>query len=408
MPASNRVVRVTDPSPFTETTGSGRYAAYAELAAAGPVRRVTLFTGVPVWLVTGYDEVRQVLTDPAVVRSTGEVPHREALPADVAAAMNTHLLTTNPPDHTRLRRLVSAAFTRRRVAALEPRIGAVAAALAGELAVAGAGGAAVDLVAGYAFPLPIIVIAELVGVPEADRAELRRLSSIVTYGPAHPADAFVAAATELVAYVRRLIAAKTAAPADDLLSELIAVRAEDGDRLSGDELSSTVFLLLAAGHETTASLVSLAVHRLLAEPERLAALRADPAGIPAAIEELLRVDGPVQVTMPSVTTAPVTVGGVTIPAGDVVVPAIAAANRDPRRYPHPDRLDAGRDSGRHLAFGHGIHHCLGAPLARLEGRVALETLLAHFPRLRPATAGEPPRVPGLLLNGLRELPVRLD
>jgi cytochrome P450 len=396
---------VTD--PFTETTGSGRYAAYAKLAAAGPVQRVTLFTGVPVWLVTGYDEVRQVLTEPAVVRSTGEVPHREALPADVAAAMNTHLLTTNPPDHTRLRRLVSAAFTRRRVAALEPRIGAVAAALAGELAAAGAGGAAVDLVAGYAFPLPIIVIAELVGVPEADRAELRRLSSIVTYGPVHPADVFVAAATELVAYVRGLIAAKTAAPADDLLSELIAVRASDGDRLSGDELSSTVFLLLAAGHETTASLVSLAVHRLLAEPDQLAALRADPARIPAAIEELLRFDGPVQVTMPSVTTAPVTVGGVTIPAGDVVVPAVAAANRDPRRYADPDRLDTGRDP-QHVAFGHGIHHCLGAPLARLEGRVALETLLERFPRLRPATAAEPPRGPGLLLNGLRELPVRLD
>jgi cytochrome P450 len=235
------------------------------------VRRVTLFTGVPVWLVTGYDEVRQVLTEPAVVRSTGEAPHREALPADVAAAMNTHLLTTNPPDHTRLRRLVSAAFTRRRVAALEPRIGAVAAALAADLAAAGAGGAAVDLVAGYAFPLPIIVIAELVGVPESDRAELRRLSSIVTYGPVHPADVFVAAATELVAYVRGLIAAKTAAPADDLLSD-----------------------------------------------------------------------------------------------------------------------------------------CLGAPLARLEGRVALETLLERFPRLRPATATEPRRGPGLLLNGLRELPVRLD
>jgi cytochrome P450 len=186
------------------------------------------------------------------------------------------------------------------------------------------------------------------------------------------------------------------------------VRDGDGDRLSADELSSTVFLLLAAGHETTASLVSLAVHRLLAEPAQLAALRAEPGRIPAAIEELLRFDGPVQVTMPSVATAPVTVGGVTIPAGEVVVPVVAAANRDPRRYAEPERLDIDRDPAPHLAFGHGIHHCLGAPLARLEGRIALETLLARFPRLRPATSAEPTRDPGLLLNGLRELPVLLD
>jgi cytochrome P450 len=399
---------LSNASPFTETTGSARFAAYAELAAHGPVVRTTLFTGVTVWLVTGYSAVRELLTDPRVVRSGGEVPHRDVLPAPLAAAMNSHMLVANPPDHTRLRRLVSAAFTRRRVEGLAPRITALASDLCDDLLAAGAGGAPVDLVAGFAYPLPITVIADLVGVPAADRAAFRHWSSIVTYGPAHPADVFVTAVAEMVEYLRGLIAARTAEPADDLLSELVRVH-EDGDRLSADELTSTVFLLLAAGHETTVGLIALGTYRLLTHPDQLAALRADPDRIPAAVEEMLRQDGPVQVAMPSVTTAPVPVGDVTIPAGEVVVLSVAAANRDPHRYDQPDRLDLDRDDPRHLAFGHGIHHCLGAPLARLEGRTALRTLLDRVPRLRLAAPDtEPDRPPGLLLNGLRALPVRVD
>ncbi|GID14232.1 cytochrome P450 [Actinocatenispora rupis] len=398
----------TETSPFTETTGTARFAAYDALAARGPVQRLTLFTGVPVWLVTGYAEARAVLTHPDVVRSAGEVPHRDTFPAPLAAAMNSHMLAANPPDHTRLRRLVSAAFTRRRVAGMAPRIEAVAAALADDLAADGAGGDPVDLVARFAYPLPITVIADLVGVPEADRPAFRRWSSIATYGPAHPADVFVTAVAEMVDYLRELIAARTAKPADDLLSELIRVH-EDGDRLSADELTSTVFLLLAAGHETTANLISIGTYRLLTEPDQLALLRAAPERIDAAVEELLRQDGPAQVTLPAVTRAPVRVGDVTVPAGDVVVVALVAANRDPARYAEPARLDLTREPAQHLAFGHGIHHCLGAPLARLEGRTALRTLLDRFPRLRLAEPDtEPQRPPGLLINALTALPVRVD
>ncbi|GIL30197.1 cytochrome P450 family protein [Actinocatenispora comari] len=415
-----------DPSPFTETTGTARFAAYRELTAAGPVRQVTLFTGVRVWVVAGYDEARALLTHPGVVRSTDEVPHRDVLPAELAAAMNTHLLSANPPEHTRLRALVSAGFTRRRVAELEPRITRLAGGFADAMAAAATGpdsapgtgsappggtaesSAPVDLVARYANPLPVAVIAELVGVPATDRDAFRHWSSIVSYGAVYPADVWVGATREMVDYLRGLIAAKQARPADDLLSALLAVRAESGDRLSVDELTSMVFLLLAAGHETTAHLIGTATYRLLTAPDRLALLRAEPDRLPGAIEELLRLDGPVQSTIPAWTTTEVRLGEVTIPAGQVVLAAVLAANRDPRRYAEPDRLDLDRPPAQHLAFGHGIHHCLGAPLARLEARIALRTLLDRFPRLRLADPDtEPERHPALLFNGLRALPVRL-
>jgi cytochrome P450 len=328
--------------------------------------------------------------------------------------MNTHLLSANPPEHTRLRALVSAGFTRRRVAELEPRISRLAGEFADAMAAAagtrgpGDGGGSVDLVARYANPLPVAVIAELVGVPATYRDVFRHWSSIVSYGAVHPADVWVGATREMVDYLRALIAAKQADPADDLLSALLAVRAEDGDRLSVDELTSMVFLLLAAGHETTAHLIGTATYRLLTAPDRLALLRAEPDRLPGAIEELLRLDGPVQSTIPAWTTTEVRLGEVTIPPGQVVLAAVLAANRDPRRYAEPDRLDLDRAPAQHLAFGHGIHHCLGAPLARLEARIALRTLLDRFPRLRLADPEtEPERHPALLFNGLRALPVRL-
>ena len=396
----------TTPSPFTETTGTARHAAFAELATTGPVQKVMLFSGVPAWVVTGYAEARELLAHPAVVKTVGG-PHMDVTPPDLNAAMNTHLLSTNPPDHTRLRRLVTAAFTVRRVDALAPRVQEIADALLDDMAAAGAGGHPVDLVDGFGFPLPITVITELLGIPPGDRAEFRGWSSIVVNGDVHPPDVYVDAARSMVGYVRGLIAAKRADPGDDLLSALIAVH-EDGDRLSQDELTSMVFLLLVAGHETTVNLIVSGVYALLRHPDQLALLRAEPERLPAAVEELLRYDGPVQVAVPAIAAAPIEVGGVTIPAGDVVLPALLAANRDPARFPEPDRLDVTRTSNSHLAFGHGLHHCLGAPLARLEGRIALGTLLARFPGLRLADpATEPARNPGLIINALVALPVVL-
>ena len=396
----------SDPSPFTETTGPARHAAFRELGASGPVRHVMLFTGVPAWVVTGYAEARALLAHPDVVKTPGG-PHMEETPPDIQAAMNTHLLSANPPDHTRLRRLVSAAFTQRRIEALTPRIQDIADALLDELAVAGADGRPVDLLAGFGYPLPITVIAELLGVPARHRTEFRSWSSAVVNGSALPAATFVAAATEMVAYVRELIAEKRAEPGDDLLSGLVTAR-DGSDRLSEDELTSMAFLLLVAGHETTVNLICNGVFALLTHPDQLALLRAEPERLPAAVEEILRYDGPLQVPIPSVTAAPVEVAGVTIPAGEVVLPALLAADRDGDRYPEPDRFDITRETTQHLAFGHGLHHCLGAPLARLEGRIGIGSLLTRFPGLRLADpAAEPARNPGLLMNGLTELPVVL-
>jgi cytochrome P450 len=395
----------TTPSPFTETTGPARHAAFAELATTGPVQKVMLFTGVPAWVVTGYAEARELLAHPALVKIEGGGPHMDAMPPDLNAAMNTHLLGTNPPDHTRLRRLVTAAFTVRRIEALAPRVQEITDALLDALE--GQGDGPVDLVDGFGFPLPITVITELLGIPPGDRADFRRWSSVAANGTVHPPEVYVDAARNMVGYVRELIAAKRADPGDDLLSALIAVH-EGGDRLSVDELTSMVFLLLVAGHETTVNLIVSGTYALLRHPDQLALLRAEPERLPATVEELLRYDGPVQVTIPAVAAAPIEVGGVTIPAGDIVLPAILAANRDPARFPEPNRLDITRPSNPHMAFGHGLHHCLGAPLARLEGRIALGTLISRFPRLRLADpAGEPARNPGLLMNGLVALPVVL-
>ncbi|WBB58487.1 cytochrome P450 [Streptomyces sp. WMMC500] len=396
------------PSPFTETTGTARHAALAALTDSGPVQRLTLFTGQPVWLVTGYAEAREVFAHPAMARSRQAVPHRDVLPADLSAAMYTNLLTSNPPEHTRLRKLVTAAFTVRRIETLRPGIQEITDGLLDDLERTGADGSPVDLVAAFGYPLPITVIAELLGVPVDDRDAFRGWSSVIVNASMRPADTYLRAAEDMVAYVRGLISDKRRTPADDLLSALIQVH-DGGDRLSEDELSSMVFLLLVAGHETTVNLISGAAYALLSRPEQMRLVRAEPDRLPAVIEEQLRHDGPKQVPVPSVATAPITVGGVTIPAGDVVMPALLAVNRDPARFAEPDRFDATRAAAPHLAFGHGLHHCLGAPLARLEGVIAVGSLVRRFPELRLADPDtEPERLLSLLLNGIASLPVTVS
>ncbi|MFR9731373.1 cytochrome P450 family protein [Saccharopolyspora sp. MS10] len=393
------------PSPFTETTGTARHAAVAALRESGPVQRITLFTGGSAWLVTGYAEVKELLAHPAMAKHNQVVPHRDVTPDHLHAAMYTSVLTSNPPDHTRLRKLVTSAFTARRVKELRPRVQETTDGLLDALGRAGADGSPVDLVAALGYPLPITVIAELLGVPVDHREAFRGWSSVIVNGSAHPAGTYLRAAEEMVAYVRKMISDKRRAPADDLLSALMHVHDGD-DRLTADELSSTVFLLLAAGHETTVNLITGAVRSLLSHPVQLRLVREEPDRLAAVIEEQLRYDGPKQVPIPSVATEPITVGGVTIPRGDVVLPSLLAANRDPERFAEPDRFDITRAATSHLAFGHGLHHCLGAPLARLEGRIAVGSLLRQFPRLRlvdPET--EPGRHPSLLMNGIVALPV---
>ncbi|MBV9730430.1 MAG: cytochrome P450 [Pseudonocardiales bacterium] len=392
-------------APFTIVDGPRRHARYAELAADAPVHHIVLPTGQPAWLITGYDEARQALHDPRLVKSEAGLAtlSRDRLMPETVATLGSHMLNRNPPDHTRLRRLVSSAFTRHRIEQLAPRIQQITDELLDAMATA----AQADLITSFALPLPVTVICELLGVPADRRVEFHDWSTTVVTGALAEPNAYISAATAMVRYLRELLEVKRGVPSDDLLSALVAVR--DGqDRLSEDELTSMAFLILVAGYETTVNLIGNGVHALLTHPEQLALLRAQPDRLPDAVEELLRFDGPLQVATFRFTTEPVDIGGVTIPAGEIVVPGLLAANRDPACIARPDALDITRSDNPHLAFGHGIHHCLGAALARLEGRIALGTLLARFPRLRLAVPAEQlTRRPSVLMNSLDELPVIL-
>lgn len=313
------------------------------------------------------------------------------------------MLNRNPPDHTRLRRLVATAFTRRRIDQLTPRIQQIT----NELLDAMVTEVQLDLIDSFALPLPITVICELLGVPTSRRAEFHHWTSTVITGVLAGPNKLATAATAMVSYLRELVKAKRAAPTGDLVSALVAAR--DGeDRLSEDELTSMVFLILVAGHETTVHLIGSGVLALLTHPEQLALLRTQPHRLPDAVEELLRFNGPLQVATFRLTTEPVDIGDVTIPTGEIVLVGLLAANRDPACVALADTLDITRTDNPHLAFGHGLHHCLGAPLARLEARIALGTLLTRFPELRLAVPAEQLTWrPGVLLNGLDALPVNL-
>lgn len=313
------------------------------------------------------------------------------------------MLSTDPPDHDRLRRLVSKAFTARRIERLRPRVTEITASLLDAMPDRGE----VDLLQVFAFPLPITVICELLGVPSRDRDEFRAWTqAILSHGgtPEGPG----AAATAMASYFTALVADKRAHPTDDLLSALIAAR-DSGDRLTESELLGMLFLLLVAGHETTVNLIGSGTLALLVSPGEMARLRADRSLLPGAVEELLRYTSPVNHATFRFTADPVTIGGTLIPAREPVLIAIASANRDPDRYPAPDQVDLGRDVGGNLAFGHGIHYCLGAPLARMEGEIAFGGLLARFPGMTLAVPPESLRWrPSTLIRGLETLPVRLS
>jgi cytochrome P450 len=264
----------------------------------------------------------------------------------------------------------------------------------------------VDLLASFAFPLPITVICELLGIPVGDRDDFRTWSATIVSNAAAP-EVFQAHTTAMVRYFMALLAAKRREPGDDLLSALIAARDEE-DSLSENELVSMAFLLLVAGHETTVNLIASGVLALLLNPAELARLRAEPALIDGAVEELLRYVSPVNHTTFRCAAEPVEIGGVRISRYDPVLIALSGANRDPARFGDPDRLDLGRDSAGHLAFGHGIHYCLGAPLARLEAEIAISALLTRFGSISLAVPAASLRWrPSTLIHGLESLPVRL-
>jgi cytochrome P450 len=378
---------------------------FAWLRESRPVAPVRMPAYGRAWVVTRYDDVRAVLTDPRMAKDVHQWPGGGRSRPSEATGVYAHMLHADPPEHTRLRRLVQKPFASRR-AALRPSAEEIAAGLLDEMA--GRGDDVIDLLGQYDRPLPIAVICELLGVPVADHEWVR----VIVYAYDEPAE-HARVERELAAYFAELIAAKRAEPGDDLLSDLVIVSDNvnaDGaaDRLLGDELVSAAFLLIMAGFDTTVNLIASGALALLTHPGEMVRLRQDPLLLPAAVGELLRFTSPVNHANDRFTTEDVPIGDVVIPAGEWVIPAIASADWDPARFPDPDCLDLGRDTSGHVAFGHGGHHCLGAPLARMEAEVAIGALLARYPRITLAVPSSALRWrPVSLMNGLESLPVRL-
>ncbi|SDP73529.1 Cytochrome P450 [Streptomyces sp. cf386] len=374
---------------------------YAALRARGPVHRVRVPEGAEAWLVVGHEACRSALTDPTLSKSWKDASPELPL-ARLSAGDN--LLSSNPPDHTRLRRLVAKEFTPRRIEALAPRVRA----LTGELldAMLARPGGRADLVEALSFPLAMGIICELLGVPSLDRAAFRDWAEQALSSPDR--DTRTAATAAMTRYLVGMVDEMRARPGDDLMSALIRTTDEDGDRLSPDELIGMAWLLLVTGFETTVNLIAGGVLALLRHPGQLAALRADPSLIDNAVEEMLRYEGPVETTTYRFTTAPLDIAGSSVPGGgELVLIALADADRDPARFPDPDRFDIRRPTGGHLAFGHGIHYCLGAPLARLQARTAINALLDRCPALFLDThPADLTWRTGLLIRGPRRLPIR--
>ncbi|MFH8786483.1 cytochrome P450 [Streptomyces roseoverticillatus] len=375
-------------------------AGYQDLAARGPLTHVTLYDGRVVWLVTGHTEARSLLTDPRVSSDRRNPAFPVFAPrAEDQASVVVPLLGVDDPEHARQRRMLIPRFTVKHANALRPRIQLVVDGLIDTML---AKGNSAELVSAYSLPVPSIVICSLLGVPYADHDYFEGCSRRLVSAPT--SEESVAARDDLRDYLHRLVARKEAEPGEGLLDELITDRLGDG-QVDRDELVMMALLLLVAGHETTSNMISLGVYTLLEHPEQLAALRTDPALMPTAVEELLRflsiADGMVRVA-----TEDIEIAGHTVRAGDGIMISTSLVNRDAATYPGPDALDVSRSARHHVAFGYGVHQCLGQNLARAEMEIALGTLFTRIPDLHLAVApGEVSVKPGDTLQGLYALPV---
>ena len=392
-------------NPFLPSFQSDPYPQYVALRAADPVH---FSLALQAWVLTAYEDCALVLRDDETFSSSSNTASGQL--AEVLQQQRREfplgetptVLNSDPPVHTRLRGLLNRAFTPRAIEGLRPRIEEIAASL---LADAAGPNGRFDVAGGFAQPLPIIVIAELLGVPPEDRDRFKRWSVAIartTDVLNTPAilDAAREATRELIAYMDEVVAQRREAPGADILTALAAAE-EEGERLSHDELLAFSILLLLAGHETTSNLIGNGLLALAARPELVARLRAEPSLLPSAIEELLRYDSSVQGVV-RFARRRTELGGRTIEQGAALLPMVGAANRDPTQFSDPDDLDLARSPNRHLAFGRGIHFCLGAPLARLEGEIAFAALLNRFPELRVAEDGVE-RSGTLLLRGVGRL-----
>lgn len=397
---------------YSDAFRADTYATFAQMRERDPVFCQPGIDGeTPIWWVTRYEDAEAVLLDDErFVRDPRLALAPEQLPAalpEFFAFIDSNMLNRDGDDHLRLRRLVSKAFTPRMIERLRPRIQEIADALIDEAAAAGE----MELVSAFAFPLPITVIAELLGVPAADRESFREWSGAMVT-PAFTPDEMEQADALLGAFVEYLLALfeeRRQQPGEDLVSALVSVE-DGGDTLSEEELCSMVALLIVAGHETTVSLIGNAMLALLTHPEQRAAIERDPSVLPRAIEELIRYDGPVERTLNRWAAVDVELRGQKIRRGETVIVVLGAADHDPGRFDAPDELDLTAERGtRHLGFGRGRHFCLGAPLARLEAEIALGTLLRRLPALRLAVEPDELRWrPVPLFRSLVALPVAWD
>ncbi|MGR6320527.1 cytochrome P450 [Micromonospora soli] len=393
---------------YTDEFAADPYPSFARLRTDRPVCPVSS-PRFDQYLITGFDDAKTALTDPRLSKDLyGPGQHYLRLFGPNSEGLNKNMLNSDPPEHTRLRRIVSQAFAPRRIEALRPRVAQIVDGLLDPLVPQGRA----ELMHDFAIPLPMSVICELLGIPEADHGQVLDWTQVIrTSGssrrpPQEERAAVQEAQLKLHDYLVDLVQAKRAHPADDIIGALIDSRDRDG-RLSEAELVTTTFLLLFAGHQTTADFLGNATLALLTHPEQLELLRTSPQLLPSAIEELLRFDGPLPVASPRIATEDVEYQGVCIPQGAIVGVVINSANHDPAHFTDPDRLDLRRVRGPHLGFGHGVHYCLGVSLARMEAQIGLGALLRRLPGLRLAVPlAEVRRLPAASpFRGLLELPV---
>ena len=406
---SNKIVAPDLASPRFK---ANPYPFYARLRNEAPVWRTTLRDRRTAWLITRYEDVAGVLKDRTFAKDPLNAmdPEQRAKTPWVPGflkPLERNMLDLDDPDHARLRALVSKAFTPRLVEQLRGRIEALCEELLDAMERKGGRQGGAELVADYALPLPATVIAELLGVPAQDHNKFHRWSSrMLSVSSSRDMMRALPAALAFVRYLRKMFERRRIDPKDDLMTALVQAE-EAGDKLSEDELLAMGFLLLVAGHETTVNLIASGTLALLENPEQMEKLKEDPLLIGPAVEELLRYTSPVDMATERYAREDVQVAGTTIPRGELVLAVLGSANRDERHFEHPDALDLARDPNRHLAFGRGgVHHCLGAPLARIEGQIAVGAFLRRFPEASLAVRPDSLRWRrGLFLRGLKRLPI---
>ncbi|ANZ20944.1 cytochrome P450 107B1 (P450CVIIB1) [Streptomyces noursei ATCC 11455] len=401
-----------DPVPLTGCPyKSNPYPLYERMREAGPVHRVLFPSGVQAWLVTGYDAAHAALNDDRLGKNHDRGNDRwraraSIMPEPQHSQLQVHLLHQDPPKHTRMRRFVTDAFTPRRIESLRPRFQELADVLIDALPATGPA----DLVTGFAAHFPFQVLAEVIGLPQELAARFDRDWGKVVQpvGPTDPGRPLYEARLHgLQSYIADVVAHKREHWDDDLLSRLVVAR--DRRELSQEELDSMIFQLLVAGQEPVTNQITTALIALFRNPDQLARLRDDPDLLPRAVEELLRYDSAFEMTTWRFFAQDSDLHGTEVPAGDSVIVSLCAANRDPRRFPDPDTLDLDRSPNPHLAFGHGIHFCPGAALARVELQIALGALLSRLPGLHLATRDEDIEwIPAVLGRGTNHLPVGYD